>query len=330
MTLVLQALSSFLLGLHLCLKSMIARTIFDTQGLPMSYAPLCVFGFRIICYIHYPFCRLYHSSKPELTSPTRKVYHRLLYMAYKFSLSFSKSIICNSSWTAKRIPKVRSSVKIIFPYCNIPLYTSLKLQPIDRHGILSLAQFRPEKNQKEQVLIFRDFLKGHPDLAESTRLYIVGGCRNSVDVEQSRSIQEMVDSLGLQVPPQVNFKPPKEFIKIVTNPSDREIGAHIEKCVIFLHTMIDEHFGISVAESMAAGLIPICHASGGPQEDIVEPPGSLCRTRSEFVQSIASILRSSNDEIYSMKKYCRKLAMQKFGNSGFSAYIQEISTNISK
>ena len=37
----------------------------------------------------------------------------------------------------------------------------------------------------------------------------------------------------------------------------------------FLHTMIGEHFGISVVEGMAAGLVPVVHKSGGPWNDIV-------------------------------------------------------------
>ena len=35
--------------------------------------------------------------------------------------------------------------------------------------------------------------------------------------------------------------------------------------------MVDEHFGINVVELMAAGLIPLTHASGGPLLDIVVP-----------------------------------------------------------
>ena len=36
-----------------------------------------------------------------------------------------------------------------------------------------------------------------------------------------------------------------------------------------LHSMLDEHFGISIVEYMAAGAIPIAHNSGGPKMDIV-------------------------------------------------------------
>lgn len=36
-----------------------------------------------------------------------------------------------------------------------------------------------------------------------------------------------------------------------------------------LHTMRDEHFGISIVEMMAAGILTIAHKSGGPLKDII-------------------------------------------------------------
>ncbi len=42
-----------------------------------------------------------------------------------------------------------------------------------------------------------------------------------------------------------------------------ELLGLLGEAVAGLHTMRDEHFGISVVEYMAAGAIPIAHNSGG-------------------------------------------------------------------
>ena len=48
-----------------------------------------------------------------------------------------------------------------------------------------------------------------------------------------------------------------------------ELLPEMADCLIGLHTMWNEHFGIAVVEMLAAGLITIAHRSGGPQMDIV-------------------------------------------------------------
>lgn len=45
----------------------------------------------------------------------------------------------------------------------------------------------------------------------------------------------------------------------------------MKKSLVGLHTMWNEHFGISIVELMAAGLIAVAHDSGGPSMDIVSP-----------------------------------------------------------
>ena len=41
------------------------------------------------------------------------------------------------------------------------------------------------------------------------------------------------------------------------------------KSKVAIHTMKEEHFGISVVEMMSAGLIVIAHDSAGPKMDII-------------------------------------------------------------
>lgn len=54
-------------------------------------------------------------------------------------------------------------------------------------------------------------------------------------------------------------------VEFKINVSYSELVSEMQRGTIGLHTMWNEHFGISVVESMAAGLIMVAHASGGPK-----------------------------------------------------------------
>ena len=57
--------------------------------------------------------------------------------------------------------------------------------------------------------------------------------------------------------------------------------------------MWNEHFGIGVVEMMAAGVVPVAHASGGPALDIVGTDGAsglLAATAEEYADALASLL----------------------------------------
>nr|GFB00640.1 GDP-Man:Man(3)GlcNAc(2)-PP-Dol alpha-1,2-mannosyltransferase [Tanacetum cinerariifolium] len=80
-----------------------------------------------------------------------------------------------------------------------------------------------------------------------------------------------------------------------------------------IHSMIDEHFGISVVEYMAAGAIPIAHNSAGPKMDIVLPEegkqtGFLAQTVEEFADAILNILQMSESEKHEMAEAGRRRA----------------------
>ena len=44
----------------------------------------------------------------------------------------------------------------------------------------------------------------------------------------------------------------------------------MDAACIGLHSMWNEHFGISVVEMLAAGLVVVAHRSGGPKMDIIQ------------------------------------------------------------
>jgi glycosyltransferase involved in cell wall biosynthesis len=58
----------------------------------------------------------------------------------------------------------------------------------------------------------------------------------------------------------------KEFVVLKTNASLEELFKIIRKAKIYFHPKSGEHFGISIAEAMAAGLAPIVPNIGGQTE----------------------------------------------------------------
>lgn len=56
-----------------------------------------------------------------------------------------------------------------------------------------------------------------------------------------------------------------ENVEFKLNISFSELVSELQRGTIGLHTMWNEHFGISIVECMAAGLIMVAHASGGPK-----------------------------------------------------------------
>ncbi len=53
------------------------------------------------------------------------------------------------------------------------------------------------------------------------------------------------------------------------NLNREEIIEQFSRVKVAIHTMKNEHFGISVVELMSSGIITIAHNSAGPKEDII-------------------------------------------------------------
>ena len=85
--------------------------------------------------------------------------------------------------------------------------------------------------------------------------------------------------------------------------------------------MIDEHFGITLIEMMAAGLIVVTHNSAGAKNDILVSegdmkPGFLVNNENEYVGQIEEILIRDN-EIKSQILNSSKQRAEKFSDEAF-------------
>lgn len=144
--------------------------------------------------------------------------------------------------------------------------------------LLSIGQFRPEKDHLLQIQSFHELLRTHPGLRAlpDLRLVIMGSVRNPNDEKIVRLCMDEVERLNVSRDVPESDRAEIDFanrVELKVNVPYAEIVHYVHDVAsIGLHTMWNEHFGISVVEMQAAGLLTIAHASGGPKMDIITAP----------------------------------------------------------
>ncbi|KAI8447131.1 family 4 glycosyltransferase [Phakopsora pachyrhizi] len=165
-----------------------------------------------------------------------------------------------NSNTADRIVENSIEVKVVYPPCDVMSLIRFPLLPRSSI-ILSISQFRPEKDQRKQIEAFSDFLKRSLTLEDEKeiKLILAGSCRGKEDEDRVDELKKLAKELGIDS--RVEFR---------VNVDYRELKDLLKSSLVGISTMVDEHFGISIVEFMAAGLIPLVHRSGGPESDIIK------------------------------------------------------------
>ena len=263
----------------------------DTVGHAATY-PIAryLFGCQTVAYVHYPTVsrdmiarvesgrlmynnsRLFASSK--FLSGLKVLYYRAFAVVYGWCGRSCKCVMVNSSWTKSHIDALwRVDSRVVYPPCNVEDLSKLPLTrprlnargtPVKKDKssirVVSVGQFRPEKAHVVQIAAWKALkkFKTKSSKIENAILVFVGGCRDEADRERLADLQQSVKDLELEDSVQFHVDVPYDEVK-------RELS----RASIGLHSMIDEHFGICVVEYMAAGAVPVAHASGGPFLDII-------------------------------------------------------------
>ena len=94
--------------------------------------------------------------------------------------------------------------------------------------------------------------------------------------------------------------------------------------------MKEEHFGITIVEMMAAGLITIAHASGGPLRDIIgskdEPIGFLASTEEEYTEHVIRAMKKfSSPMMTDLRQGARQHITDAFGVANFDRKFTEMT-----
>lgn len=214
---------------------------------------------------------------------------------------------CNTRQLQENIVLQRPARFSLAHVTRTPLYRKEVEKALDvscleqRMLVMSVGQFRPEKDHLLQIEIMHEIKRRNETSSSplSLTLLVFGSIRNEEDERYVQQLQAKIDSLALQ-----------STVKICTNQSYDVIQFFLSIAQIGLHTMWNEHFGISVVEMMAAGLLTVAHNSGGPKEDIIDVniTGFLADSVESYVKALERIYRHYDDYRVSIQTAAREKA----------------------
>jgi glycosyltransferase involved in cell wall biosynthesis len=211
----------------------------------------CVFPWTDISYIHYPFLSLFPKSRfpyAESICVSRALVLPYAFIEKNFRKYDTKLVLANSRFTAEAIKRfLGARAEVLYP-------------PVSSKFLCRSEELN--ENFRENLVVtvspfgFRKGLEKIPFIAKlcdkSVKFVIIGLLHNK---EVFQLLQQYIKKLGLT-----------ERVTVALNLSKDDVIEYLKKARIYLHTMVGEHFGISIVEAMGMGCIPIVHDSGGAKE----------------------------------------------------------------
>jgi glycosyltransferase involved in cell wall biosynthesis len=236
-----------------------------------------------VVYMHFPmFVDLaYIEGSPINVKYSVSVFWKLYFQPYKAIqkriakkyLQKAGKILTNSSFSAKALKTAAGcEARIVYPPVDVEKFFKAN-QSADRENIvITTSRITPEKGL--------DLL---PKIALETSeaKFILIGTMSGM---ASRSILEEI----LRVKP--------ENLEVKVNLPMADMIEIYGKAKVYLHLMKGEHFGISVVEGMAAGLIPVAHKSGGCYHDILAQGkyGFIWENQEDISEAVGKALKADN------------------------------------
>ena len=134
-------------------------------------------------------------------------------------------------------------VTLVYPPCDTRQMTGFSLDNRERI-VMSLAQFRPEKDHALQLRALAVLFEQHPIYKTGTKtqriqLVLVGSSRDEGDALRVKGLEALAAELDLT-----------NNVTFVLNATYPVLLDWLRRSSVGLHSMRDEHFGINIVEFM--------------------------------------------------------------------------------
>jgi alpha-1,2-mannosyltransferase len=249
----------------------------DTTGCAFTYLPaVLLFGCRVLAYVHYPTIstdmlqlvwerrRSAYNHQAYITASVVTTYLKLVYYLWFACLygavgSLATLVLVNSTWTYNHIHSLwkgaawRGRIRIVFPPCSLAQdvvshddQTSVR-QPV----VVSIGQFRPEKDHVLQIEAMAKFVECHPEL-DQAKLVLIGSCRGSSDEARLSQLRDVCTRLHLS-PSRVEFVVNRPFTDVLFWLRQASVGIHT------VRGLVDQCFLVGLAGLVRSQLSVFSH-----------------------------------------------------------------------
>jgi len=184
-------------------------------------------------------------------------------------------ILTNSSWTREKIYEAFGRgylVEVLHPAVRVEFFGQVFSAPFKEREklVVTVSRISPEKKLEAIV----DVAKMLPDY----KFVIMGSAGGPHSKLAMKALRSRIESLKV------------DNVEIRAKVSDEDIRNALGKARFYLHPPFAEHFGIAIAEAMAAGAIPIVYRDGGGWTDLVSPVDSMLGY--ENINQVSRIVRT--------------------------------------
>ena len=240
-----------------------------------------------------------------------KRYFKFLRDRYE-NLMKNTLVLTNSGYTRKAISNAFNiDAKILYPPVDVETFQEIALKSNQRDGmVLVISRIAPDKqieNAIEVARIMRSRGIG--------KIMTIAGNLHYYDHQYYQQMKNMIAEYHLS-----------DYVSLQTNISFSRLIQLMQLAKVYFHPRIDEHFGISIVEAMASGLVPVVSNIGGHTEFV--PPKYHFHTLGHAADLIALAFEATNSERRAISSSTNKFSNENYVNSFHRILSELLNTGI--
>ena len=209
-------------------------------------------------------------------------------------------IITNSEFSKQAIENYygKAVLSVLSPPVNVDIYRKFALtNQLRENIIIVLSRYSPDKKIETAIRIAKILHQVY----KNYKMIVIGNIVKD-NYEYYRYLQSLISLSKLN-----------DHVKLYLNVPLNNLLQLMTTSKILLHPTLEEPFGISIAEGMSAGLVPIVPFKGGNTEFV--PKQFHYKTEEEAVKIIINAMNTSYNDRLKISKFTDIFSISNFKNS---------------